>query len=86
MELFAIGDTVFLTDEVNKKPRPKYKITNINTKPLGSVEPAPEEFHNRNLVGVRLREPNIYLEPFEGTRQLPRENPFDASELELVQT
>lgn len=84
MELFTVGDTVFLFDEINKSPRPKYRITHIKTKPLGSVEPAPEEFHNKNLTGIRLREPNIYLEPLEEKHNLPRENPFDVSELEHV--
>jgi hypothetical protein len=82
MELFTIGDTVFLSDEIDKRPRPKYRIIQIQTKPLGTVEPAPEEFHNKNLVGVRLREPNIFLKPLEEKHKLPRENPFDVSELE----
>jgi hypothetical protein len=84
MELFTVGDTVFLADETEKKPRPKYRIININTKPLGHVEPTPEEFHNKRLDGVNVQEPNIYLEPCEVNQELPRENPFNFNEVELA--
>lgn len=84
MELFTVGDTVFLSEEAEKKPRPRYRIINISTRPLGHVEPEPEEFHNKKLDGVSLQEPTVYLEPYGKNQELPRGNPFYSSELELV--
>jgi hypothetical protein len=85
MELFSVGDTVFLADEADKNPRPRYRIININTKPLGHLEPTPEEFHNRRLDGVNVQEPNIYLAPYEEDQELPRGNPFNFNEVERAQ-
>ena len=82
MKLPEVGDRVSVHEE--QKPEHEYKVTDTHPNPLDEIKMPPISFNGEPVDGLTLQNPLYDIEPI-GAHQLPKPNPYQASELEIVQ-
>ncbi len=76
-----IGNVVMITED--QEPRPNYRVNRVYSNPNDENLPDVQIHEGTPLKGVTVYNPLCDIEPI-GTHKLPKSNPFQASELEIV--